>query len=231
MGSSGMSEDLGQLREAIDELDNDILTALSQRMQLSDRVIAAKGGVSAFRPGREAQLVRRLVGEAGAHGLDLSAAVILTVWRQIMAASLGRQNGDITCAVHMAVMPAATWHMGAALAAKIDPHLDNVLDYVWRGEARYALVPADTDGAELAAALIARPQLRIMARTPLYDMPTIAPAFIIADYLPDPSGDDISLFVTDTDTGGVEIKTVDGYHDTAETAPETAKRLIGIYAR
>ncbi len=38
-----MSEDLSKLRDAIDAIDADILQALSRRMQLSDRVIAAKG--------------------------------------------------------------------------------------------------------------------------------------------------------------------------------------------
>ena len=70
-----MSEDLSQLRDAIDRLDSEILQALAKRMQLSDQVIAAKKGAFAFRPGREAALVRQLVANSKANGQDLSPAV------------------------------------------------------------------------------------------------------------------------------------------------------------
>ena len=74
-----MSEDLGKLRDAIDLIDSEVLAALARRMQLSDKVIAAKGGVAAFRPGREAQLVRQLVATCDALGLDLAPAVVLGI--------------------------------------------------------------------------------------------------------------------------------------------------------
>ena len=92
-----MIEDLDQLRESIDVLDNKILKALAQRMKLSDRVITAKKGSAAFRPGREAALVRQLVAKVKANGLDIAPEVVLCVWRQIMAASLGRQDGELVC--------------------------------------------------------------------------------------------------------------------------------------
>ena len=87
LGTLGMSEDLNQLRSAIDNLDNEILQALAKRMKLSDQVIAAKNGAAAFRPGREAFLVRQLVINSKANCQDLSPEVILGVWRQIMDAS------------------------------------------------------------------------------------------------------------------------------------------------
>ena len=78
-----MIEDLSQLRESIDVLDSEILHALAQRMKLSDRVIAAKNGVAAFRPGREAALVRQLVAKGKADGLvvikDASIKSILSI--------------------------------------------------------------------------------------------------------------------------------------------------------
>ena len=77
LGTLGMSEDLNQLRSAIDNLDNEILQALAKRMKLSDQVIAAKNGAVAFRPGREAALVRQLVINSKANGHDLSPSVIL----------------------------------------------------------------------------------------------------------------------------------------------------------
>ena len=166
-----MSEDLNQLRNAIDNLDNEILQALAKRMKLSDQVIAAKNGAVAFRPGREATLVRQLVINSKADGHDLSPSVILGVWRQIMAASLSRQNGDLAFAVHDMVMPAAAWHMGSALVATSFDQMTPLLDAVVSGQCRYGLVPANHDVEALLGALDQHQHLSIIARTPLYDMP------------------------------------------------------------
>ena len=51
-----MSEDLSQLRSAIDNLDNEILQALAKRMKLSDQVIAAKNGAAGLSPGPRGRL-------------------------------------------------------------------------------------------------------------------------------------------------------------------------------
>jgi len=232
LGTLGMSEDLNQLRDAIDRLDSEILQALAKRMQLSDQVIAAKKGAFAFRPGREAALVRQLVTNSKANGQDLSPAVILGVWRQIMAASLSRQNGDLAVAVHPSVMPAAAWHMGSALVATNHDQLDLLLAMVASGQCRYALVPADGDQQALLESLDKHRQLFIIARTPLYDMPAVRPAFIIADYLPDPSGDDISLYAV-ASASGFTLGSFDGHHgdDAAGAALPDAARLVGVYAR
>ena len=230
-----MSKDLNQLRSAIDNLDNEILQALAKRMRLSDQVITAKNGAVAFRPGREAALVRQLVINSKANGHDLSPSVILGVWRQIMAASLSRQNGDLTFAVHDMVMPAVAWHMGSALAATSFDQITPLLDAVASGQCRYGLVPANHDIAALLDALDQHQHLSIIARTPLYDMPSLHPAYIIADCLPDPSGDDISLYAVPA-ADGFALTMIDGHHgsDAVVDAPADLPRdarLVGIYAR
>jgi chorismate mutase len=235
LGALGMSEDLNQLRNAIDNLDNEILQALAKRMKLSDQVIAAKNGAVAFRPGREAALVRKLVINSKANGHDLSPPVILGVWRQIMAASLNRQNGDLAFAVHDMVMPAAAWHMGSALVATSFNQMTPLLDAVASEQCRYGLVPANHDIKALLGALDQHQHLLIIARTPLYDMPSLQPAYIIADYLPDPSGDDISLYAVPA-LDGFALTMIDGHHsnNAADDAPANLPRdarLVGIYAR
>ncbi len=235
LGALGMSEDLNQLRSVIDNLDNEILQALAKRMKLSDQVIAVKNGTAAFRPGREAALVRQLVISSKVHGQDLSPTVILGVWRQIMAASLSRQNGDLAFAVHEMVMPAAAWHMGSALMSTSFNQMAPLLDAVVSGQCRYGLVPANHDIETLLIALDQRQHLSIIARTPLYDMPSLHPAYIIADYLPDPSGDDISLYAVPA-KDGFALTMIDGHYgnDAVVHAPANLPRdarLVGIYAR
>ena len=226
-----MSEDLNQLRDAIDSLDDEILKALDKRMRLSDRVIAAKKGVAAFRPGREAMLVHQLVTKCQMNEHDLAPEVVLSVWRQIMAASLGRQNGVLNCAVHPGVMPAATWHMGCGLLAVIDDDMTKLIGAVASGHCQYAIVPADDNLNTLLASLDQFHQLKIIARTPLYDIQAMDPAFIIADYLADPSGDDVSVYAIQS-AMGFDLLRVDGHHTVvSESCLPLEARLIGSYAR
>jgi chorismate mutase/prephenate dehydratase len=223
-----MSDKLHELRDAIDQIDAEILHLIANRMTLSDEVIAAKNGEAAFRPGREAALVRRLA----AMDSDMAPAVLLGIWRQIMAASLTRQNKDVTFAVHQAALPAAIWHMGSALTARHCDDFDAVLALLDTASCRYGLVPATTDDTALAQAICATPNIYIMARTPLFPIPTVTPAYILAGYLPDESGDDISLFAVPRADDSLQIVAVDGYFD--DHLPEAcgpAARLLGIYAR
>lgn len=226
-----MNEDLNQLRRDIDCLDNEILQALVKRMKLSDRVISSKNGIAAFRPGREAALLRQLVAKSKALGEGLAPEAILGIWRQIMAASLIRQNGAVACAVHIKVMPVLAWHMGSTILPMINNQLAPLIDAVASGQCQYALVPASDDLEILLACLDQYQELKIIAQTPLYEMPAVPPAFIIANYLPDRSGDDISLFATYL-SNGFNLLKIDGYHETLSPgcAPKDA-RLIGGYAR
>ena len=223
-----MSDKLRRLRGAIDQLDADILKLISQRLTLSDEVIAAKNGEAAFRPGREAALVQRLA----AMDSDIAPAMLLGIWRQIMAASLSRQNKDLSFAVHQAAAPAAIWHMGSALMARHCENLDSVLGLLDSASCCYGLVPATKDDTALAKAICATPKIYIIARTPLFPIPTVTPAYILADYLPDESGDDISLFAVGQPDDSFKVVSVDGYFDdhVPEECGHTA-RLLGIYAR
>ena len=223
-----MSDNLHKLRNAIDQIDAEILQLITHRMTLSDEVIAAKNGEAAFRPGREAALVRRLA----AMDSDIAPAVLLGIWRQIMAASLTRQNKDLTFAVHQAVLPAAIWHMGGALTARHCDDFASVLALLDAATCRYGLVPATEGDSALAQAICATPKIYIMARTPLFPIPTVKPAYILADYLPDKSGDDISLFAVPQADDSCKVVAVDGYFD--DQMPEacgSAAQLLGIYAR
>ena len=223
-----MNDKLHKLRDAINQIDAEILQLISHRMTLSDEVIAAKNGETAFRPGREAALVRRLA----AMDSDMEPAVMLGIWRQIMAASLTRQNKGLIFAVHQAALPAAIWHMGSALSARHCDNFNSVLALLNSAGCRYGLVPATKNDTALAQAICATPKIYIMARTPLFPIPTVTPAYILADYLPDESGDDISLFAVPQSDDSFKIIAVDGYF--ADHLPEAcgpSAQLLGIYAR
>lgn len=90
------TKSLDDLRREIDALDDRIHDALIARAEISLAVRTVKGpGGPVFRPGREADVLRRLVGRHRGH---LPPLVIVQLWREIMAAS-SRLQGPFTVAV------------------------------------------------------------------------------------------------------------------------------------
>ena len=103
-----MTDKLSELRQTINQLDDEILVLIRRRMVLAADVIAAKNGGAAYRPGREAQVMARLVASAP----DLSAGLVVNLWRQLMPASTALQSHSMTIAVHRDAMAVAGWHFG-----------------------------------------------------------------------------------------------------------------------
>jgi chorismate mutase len=84
-------ESLGDIRREIDRIDDDILGLIAERLAMVDRVRAWKaqspGGVaSPIRPGREAQILRRLIDQ----GL-VPADLCFRIWRALISAATLKQ--------------------------------------------------------------------------------------------------------------------------------------------
>lgn len=225
-----MTDNLDDLRNEIDAVDDRILELIAARMDLSDRVTAAKAGKAAFRPGREAALMRRLASQRP----DISGVILLGIWRQILAASLSRQDADLHFIVHADVAPTATWHMGSALQARYADTISEITALFAsqsdQGETPYALVPADNT-PELAAWLYEDQTAFVIAFTPLFDMDAVPPAYIIGPAIPDASGDDISLIGVPNPDAGYMIKREAGYYPDGMADQADDARILGIYAR
>lgn len=76
---------LDDLRAQIDGIDESLHDLLMRRAELVGRIAAAKGGGGklALRPGREAQVIRRLLGR---HEGTFPKPAIVRLWREIMGA-------------------------------------------------------------------------------------------------------------------------------------------------
>jgi chorismate mutase-like protein len=75
---------LDDLRQQIDGIDDTLHDLLMRRAELVDRIGAAKpGGGLALRPGREAQVIRRLLTR---HSGRFPPAAMVRLWREIMGA-------------------------------------------------------------------------------------------------------------------------------------------------
>jgi chorismate mutase len=85
------SDALETIRREIDGVDDTLLSLFAQRLQLADKLLAAKAPQPGLplRPGREIALLRRLIARAPA---PLERELVVELWRALVAASLRRQR-------------------------------------------------------------------------------------------------------------------------------------------
>src|SRR5271168_5296049 len=83
--------DLVELRRRLDEIDDKLHDLLIERAEIVSVVAASKreGNLAAFQPGREAQIIRRLVDRH--HGV-FPVATLVRMWREMLAATVRLQS-------------------------------------------------------------------------------------------------------------------------------------------
>ena len=149
MATSSHSEtpSLGDLRKEIDRLDEEVHRLLMQRGEIIDRLIAVKSSQetgSAFRPAREAEMMRRLVDRH--HGI-LPLDTVESIWRVIIATFTHVQapyavHADMS-AGDAAMRDSARFHFGFTVPFR--PHLGaaGVVQAVAASKGDLGLVPAN----------------------------------------------------------------------------------------
>lgn len=87
-----MSKKLGEIREQIDSIDNQVHDLLMQRASLVSSVAAAKkkDGLQIVQPAREARMMRRLLHR---HEGTLPRATIVRIWRELVSSVALLQSG------------------------------------------------------------------------------------------------------------------------------------------
>ena len=181
---------LGQVRREIDDIDDRLLALLDERFAAVARVRAAKQaedgpGRAAFRPAREAQVLRRLLARRGQH---VPAGLLVRLWRSIMGSATQAQDG---LRVH-----ASKTLLGDATASAL-------LNTQFGGIAACLNCAAAIDRAHvagLAAVSLAEPFSQSLGR--LHVIGTLGEekplVFLVGSpSLAEPSGDDETLVVTD----------------------------------
>ncbi|HMM54257.1 MAG TPA: prephenate dehydratase [Candidatus Desulfobacillus sp.] len=144
-----MSEELQRLRAEIDRLDEEVLQRLSRRAAIAGEIGCLKGGAAAYRPEREAQVLRRI---AGLNPGPLGEEAVRRIFREIMSACLALEQplrvayfgppGTFT-------ESAAKKHFGSAPDFAALATIDEVFRAVEAGHADYGVVPVEnsTEGA------------------------------------------------------------------------------------
>ncbi|HSV28893.1 MAG TPA: chorismate mutase [Candidatus Omnitrophota bacterium] len=205
-----MTKDLSSLdavRAEIDRIDDRLHDLLMERTALVERVAAAKAADAGvpLRPGREAQILRRLTAR---HAGPFPKAALVRIWREIMGALVGLQ-GPFSMGVFQPERGAgyielARNHFGTTCPMVVHVSPGHVVRMVADGQTSVGVVPVPGDNdAEpwwLALASEAENLPRVVARLPVIpsERPEPLEALIVARRPHDDTGDDRTLIVVET---------------------------------
>ena len=197
-------DNLAELRAEIDRIDAEMHALLIQRGAIIDRLIAVKrqqGSGSAFRPGREAAMMRRL---AERHRGLLPLDTVEGIWRVIIATFTWVQapfavHADIS-AGDAGMRDSARFHFGFTVPYRPHPNCAAVIEAVAGSRGDLGIFRLGKDaGKEARGGGTARPwweslvgegRPKVIARLPFIERPSHpagTPVFVVANPLDDPA--------------------------------------------
>ncbi len=195
MGKPTEAPALADLRKEVDRIDEAMHQLLIERGEIIDRLIAVKRsqdtGTSAFRPAREAQMMRRLVDR---HKGILPLDTVESIWRVIISTFTYVQapfsvHADLTAGDAL-MRDSARFHFG--FTVPFVPHMGaaGVVAAVSESQGDLGLVPAFGIASAGAwwSALEFDAAPKIIARLPFVerpDHPAALPVFVICRVAPD----------------------------------------------
>ncbi|NEU10714.1 hypothetical protein G3T14_01035 [Methylobacterium sp. BTF04] len=191
-------DNLGDLRAEIDRIDAEMHALLIQRGTIIDRLIAVKGtsaSGSAFRPGREASMMRRV---AERHRGLLPLDTVEGIWRVIIATFTWVQapfsvHADVS-AGDAPMRDSARFHFGFTVPYRPHPTCASVIEAVAASRGDLGIFRLG-EGAPSAEApwwegLVGEGRPKVIARLPFIERPAHpagTPVFVVAKPLDDPA--------------------------------------------
>jgi chorismate mutase/prephenate dehydratase len=197
---------LAELRAQLDEVDDAIHDLLMRRAEVVGAVakLTTRGDKIAFRPGREAEIVRRLLAR---HRPPLPPRVLPRLWRELFAATTAMQGPFVVTVCEpepgAGFVACAREHFGALTPLRAHSSPARAIAEVSAGNATAAVLPLpqEEEPAHTAWWTTLRhrdePRIHVVARLPFWAPRTEgAPqvqALVVAAAAPDPSSRDRSL--------------------------------------
>ena len=215
-----MNEQLDQYRKEIDAIDERIIALIKQRVGVVAKVGELKREhaphVFPIRPSREARMIRCIAKEFA--GSEFSPAAAAQIWRIIIGASTATEAElSISTLPDLCGLAREYFSAAARICAQTDVNL--VIADVAEGRAAIGVVPRASDWWQPLLRMKNPPKVFACLPFALTGNQT-AEALAISYVEPEDSGDDISLYATDT--GMVEA---DGFATLANA------QFLGAYAR
>src|SRR5688500_16718905 len=143
-----MADEIEKLRREIDTADDELLAALDRRAGLAQRFGKLKEGAPAYRPEREAEILRRVSAKGGV----LGAERVTAVFREIISACRGLEE-----AIRVSYLgPEGTFseqavrkHFGRAVEGIATASVDEAFRRCESGATQFTVVPVEnsTEGA------------------------------------------------------------------------------------
>lgn len=200
---------LAELRAKIDAIDESVHRLLMQRASVIDELIEVKGTArngAAFRPGREADMMRRL---ARRHEGHLPLTAVEHLWREIISTFTALQ-APFDVAVSrgpdtVAAVEAARFTFGFSVPLLVFDGADEVVAWMEAGGDRLGVVLRDEASAGAWWERLVTAQ--IVARLPFFeamDRQAGVPALVLAPPLADPVPFEIECFAVAGDHAAVE---------------------------
>ena len=196
---------LADLRARLDQVDDAIHDLLMRRAEVVGEVarLVPRGKV-AFRPGREAEIIRRLLAR---HAGALPRRVLPRLWRELFAATTAMQSSLVIAVCEPApaagFLACAREHFGALTPLHAHSSPARAIAEVTAGTATAAVLPLPQEEEPAAAAWWTtllhqdEPRMYVVARLPFWapraeGAPQVQ-ALVIAAAAPDPSSRDRTL--------------------------------------
>ncbi|WP_026607059.1 chorismate mutase [Methylocapsa acidiphila] len=203
MPQPSCQETLADLRVEIDRIDADLHKLLMERGEIIHRLIEAKarqGGGSAFRPGREADMMRTL---ASRHEGLLPLDTVESIWRIIISTFTYVQanysvHADIS-AGDAAMRDCCRFHFGFTVPYVVHQGASAVIDAVAKSNGDLGLAPVKGGAASGPwwRGLIGPGAPKVIARLPFVerpDHPAGTPLFVIAQPLAEAAARDVVVY-------------------------------------
>ena len=141
--------ELVELRRRLDEIDDKLHDLLIERAEIVSVVAASKreGNLAAFQPGREAQIIRRLVDRH--HGV-FPVGTLVRMWREMLAATV-RLQSPFAVAVFAPIESQGFWdlardHYGSHTPMSAYRSIGQVIRTVTEGQASVGVLPMPQEG-------------------------------------------------------------------------------------
>ena len=144
-----MSSEIEKLRRQIDQLNDELAALIQRRASLAQKIGALKGGANAYRPEREAEILRRV---AKTNSGPLGPQQMVAVFREVISACRALEEatkvaylGPSGTFSEMAVLE----QFGQAVEPLACPSIDEAFRAAETGAAQFAVVPMEnsTEGA------------------------------------------------------------------------------------
>ena len=201
--TTGSPEELAALRQKIDSIDSQVHHLLIERASVVESLIKTKGTsnpANAFRPGREADMMRRFV---AAHSGGLPITTIEHIWREIITTFTRLQAPfdiviDSPAGQSQDLRDLVRFYFGFQVAVHEVADAGSVVESVQQS-ANLGIIPLAGSGGRAAwwRSLVGDETPTIMMILPFIrteGRPVATPALVISPPLADPTPPDVTLF-------------------------------------